>query len=310
MVEQNLIERLDDAVEAILAGRGQRVSAEESDLVTLVDIAADLRDLPDPHFKAMLQWKVVPRTRRTITTHFRVDGVDAFIAFLEQAFGGKEEFRTPPRPDGGVSHAQVRIGDSIVEMGDATAESRPYAFGVHLYVEDVDAVYQQAVHAGATSMYPPVNQFYGDREATVKDRFGNQWYIATRQETGQPVPQGFRTITPFLHPRGAERMIEFLRQAFGAETIEEPDRSPDGKIAHAAMRIGDSLIEMGEAHGEWQPMEAGIHLYVDDADAVYRRAVEAGATTVYPPTNAPYGERAAYVVDPFGNHWYIGTPTG
>ncbi len=103
-------------------------------------------------------------------------------------------------------------------------------------------------------------------------------------------------------------MIDFLKQAFGAQTVEEPDKSPDGKIMHATMRIGDSLLEMGEAHAEWQPMEAGIHLYVEDAHAVHQRALDAGATTVYPPTDAPYGERAAYVIDPFGNHWCIGTP--
>jgi PhnB protein len=299
MAERDLIEQLDAAVDAILAGR--RVAPAEPELGALLAIAADLRVLPDPHFKATLKWKIVPRVRRTIAPHFRVDGVGELITFLEQAFGGSEEFRAP-RPDGKIAHAQVRLGDSIVEMGDATEQFGPYAFGVHLYVENVDELHERAVNAGATSMYAPVNQSYGDREAGVKDRFGNQWYIAS------PVRSGFRTITPFLHPRGADRMMEFLRQAFGAQLLEEPDKSPDGAIMHATMRIGDSLIEMGEAHGEWQPMQAGIHLYVDDCDAVYQRAVAAGATTISPPTDAPYGERGAYVVDPFGNHWYIGTP--
>lgn len=299
MAETEQIELLDDAVEALLAGRGREVT--DRDLAALIAIAVDLRGLPDPHFKASLKWKIVPRIRHTIAPHFLIRGVEDFIAFLEEAFGGKEEFRAP-RPDGLIAHAQVRIGDSIVEMGEATTDYGPYAFGVHLYVADVDAVYRRALAAGATSLYPVVDQPYGDREGSVKDRFGNHWYIAS------PVRAGFRTITPYLHPRGADRMLQFLSAAFGATKVEEPDKAPDGTIAHAAMRIGDSMIEMGEAHGEWQPMEAGIHLYVDDADAVYRRAVDAGANSVYAPMDAPYGERAAYVVDPFGNHWYIGTP--
>jgi uncharacterized glyoxalase superfamily protein PhnB len=299
MAETERIELLDDAVEAVLAGRERKITDPE--LADLIAIATELRGLPNPHFKESLKWKIVPRIRHTIAPHFLVKGVVDFIAFLEEAFGGREEFRATG-PDGLILHAQVRLGDSIVEMGDASPQYAPYAFGVHLYVDNVDELYARAMKAGATSLYPVVDQPYGDREGSVKDPYGNHWYIAS------PVRAGFRTITPYLHPRGADRMVEFLSAAFGATKVEEPDRAPDGTIAHAAMRIGDSLIEMGEARGEWQPMDAGIHLYVDDCDAVYQSAVAAGATTIYGPYDAPYGERSAYVVDPFGNHWYIGTP--
>jgi PhnB protein len=300
MAERDLIEQLDAAVDAMLAGGG--VTPADPDLGALVAIAGELRVLPDPQFKASLKWKIVPRIRRTIAAHFRVSGVENLIAFLERAFGATEEFRAP-RPDGGIAHAEVRIGDSVVEMGDATEQYPPYAFGVHLYVENVDELYARALNAGATSLHAVVNQPYGDREGSVKDPFGNHWYIAS------PIRAGYRTITPYLHPHGADRMMEFLGAAFDARNLDEPYKSPEGTVMHAAMQIGDSVIEMGEAHGEWQPMQAGIHLYVDDCDAVYQRAVAAGASTIYPPTDTPYGERAAYVVDPFGNHWYIGTPT-
>lgn len=299
MAEQEIIERLDAAIEAMLAGRKE--SPAEPDVAQLLEIAEVLRDLPDPGFRSELRWRVVPRLQPSMQLHFLVRGVPDFIRFLESAFGGHEEFRATA-PDGNVLHARVRIGDSVVEMGDAPGGYKPYAFGVHLYVDNADEVYQRAVAAGATVLHPPVDQFYGDREATVKDSFGNQWYIAS------PVRTGYRTITAFLHPHGVDRMMDFFEQAFGATTAGEPYRTPDGLIAHAAMRIGDSLIEMGEHHGEWQPMEAGIHLYVADCDAVYQQAVNAGAGTIYAPHDAPYGERSAYVVDPFGNHWYIGTP--
>jgi len=299
MAEQDPIEKLDAAIDMILAGRPPAATGEVADLLT---IAVALRTVPNPHFKANLKWKVVPRPRHTIVPHCVVTDAAAYIRFLESAFGGTEEFRAT-MPDGRIAHAQVRIGDSMVEMGEGGGEQwPPNAFSMHLYVPNADALYERSLAAGATSIRGPVDQFYGDREATVKDPFGNQWYIAS------PVRQGYRTITPFLHPRGTDRMIDFLRNAFGAEMVDEPYVAPTGHIAHAEMRIGDSLIEMGEGPGEWKAQNAGVHLYVDDCDAVYRKAVAAGATTIQAPYDAPYGERAAYVRDPWGNHWYIGTP--
>jgi PhnB protein len=297
MAEQDRIEQLDAAIDAMLAGRP---TAAEGEVAELLTIAAALREVADPHFRATLKWKVVPRVRHTITPHFRVRSAVEFIDFLEQAFGGREEFRAQ-MPDGKIAHAEVSIGDSVVEMGESNEEFPPIAFAIHLYVDNVDELYERALAAGATSVRPVVNQFYGDREGTVKDPFGNQWYIAS------PVRAGYRTITPFLHPHGTDRAIEFLRDAFGADLVGEPYKTPQGYIAHVEMRIGDSLIEMGEGPGNWK-LDAGVHLYVDDCDTVYQRAVAAGAKSIYAPHDAPYGERAAYVIDPWGNHWYIGTP--
>ncbi len=297
MAEQDLIERLDNAIEALLAGRHE--AAADGEIAALLEVADMLRDLPDPQFKQTAAPRV--QIQRSFQLHFLVHGVPDFIRFLESAFEGTEEFRAA-EPNGRVLHARVRIGDSVVEMGDPGSDRAGYEFGVHLYVENVDEVFRRALDAGATELHPVVDQPYGDREGSVRDPYGNHWYIAS------PVRAGFRTITPFLHPRGADRMIEFLRAAFDAEMAGASEKRPDGTVAYAAMRIGSSLLEMGEAHGQWGPMEAGIHLYVEDCDAVYRRAVEAGAQTVTPPYDAPYGERSAYVVDPFGNHWFIGTP--
>jgi PhnB protein len=79
---------------------------------------------------------------------------------------------------------------------------------------------------------------------------------------------------------------------------------------HAKIRIGDSIIEMGEAHGQWQPMPTALYMYVPDVDAVYNRALEAGATSLSVPVDQPYGYRNAGVEDPFGNRWFIATPVG
>ncbi|HUJ13322.1 MAG TPA: VOC family protein [Thermoanaerobaculia bacterium] len=298
MAEQDRIEQLDTAIEAMLAGRRAEVSGE---VAALAAIAADLREVADPRFKASLKWKLVPPARRTMTAHFTVHGAAGLVEFIEEAFGGEEVFRAPA-PDGSIAHAVVAIGDSTVEMGDAPKNAEPTRSAIHLYVPNVDELYERALAAGAKAVGPIVDQFYGDREGTVDDRYGNRWYIAS------PVRAGHRTVTPVLHPHGTGRTIEFVRDAFGGELVEEPYRAPDGNIVHVVMRVGDSLVEMGEARADWAPFDAGIHLLVDDCDAVYARAVAAGARTVRPPYDAPYGERSAYVVDPWGNRWFIGTP--
>ena len=101
-------------------------------------------------------------------------------------------------------------------------------------------------------------------------------------------------------------MIDFLQRAFGAEEIFRA-QSPDGVIHHALIKLGDSVIEMGEAHGVVQPMPTTFFMYVDDVDSLYQRAVEAGATSQMVPADQPYGDRVAGVTDPFDNVWYIAT---
>jgi PhnB protein len=104
----------------------------------------------------------------------------------------------------------------------------------------------------------------------------------------------------------AAAVIDFLKRAFGAEEIARA-ASPDGVIHHASVKIGDSYIEMGEAHGKYQPMPAMFYLYVPDCDTLYRRALTAGATSISEPKDQPYGDRSGAVKDAFGNQWYIAT---
>lgn len=122
------------------------------------------------------------------------------------------------------------------------------------------------------------------------------------------VPPGFQTVTPYLIVAGAPRLIEFLKSAFDAEEVMRMDH-PEGGIAHAAVRIGGSMIEISDATDDWPAMPGSIHLYVPDIDAAYRRAVEAGAETLREPEDMFYGERGASVCDPVGNYWHIATVT-
>jgi PhnB protein len=300
MAERDLIERLDAMIDAILAGTPAPVV--EPELAVLSVIASDLRDLPDPRFKARLEEDIMETTAKTETTvrpYFIVEGADDLIDFLKRTFDAEVPLRVPA-PGGTVMHAEVRVGDSILEMGDAGGQWKPMTPPMHVYLDDVDEAYRRAIAAGAKSLYEPTDQPYGDREAGVVDRRGIEWFLARRLK-GEPRPEGYGTLTTGFRATGAQRMLEFLVKAFGAVHVS-------GTMEHAEIRLGKTMMELSEAHGQWGPTEGAFHLFVDNCDAVYDAAVRAGATSLYPPVDKPYGERSAGVTDPWGNQWFIATP--
>jgi PhnB protein len=121
-----------------------------------------------------------------------------------------------------------------------------------------------------------------------------------------PIPAGYHSVTPYLTVQGAARLLEFLQQAFGA-TVTEHLKQPDGTVGHAEVRIGDSVVMIADARGNWQPLVSTLYLYVEDADATYQRALQAGASSVMEPTTHFYGDRHGGVKDPCGNFWWIAT---
>lgn len=122
----------------------------------------------------------------------------------------------------------------------------------------------------------------------------------------KPIPDGFHTVTPYLLVQGVPQLIEFLEKGFGAKVIHR-STTPEGSINHAQVQIGDSMVMMGEARDEWKPMPSMLYLYVEDVDALYQRALQAGGTSVQEVTDAPYGDRVGGVQDPTGNQWWIAT---
>jgi PhnB protein len=248
----------------------------------------------------------VPRGFRMVTPYLVAEDGFALLDFAKKAFGGEEIMRAE-MPTG--VHGVVRIGDSMLMMGGGKAgqkfPSTLHPNALHIYVKDADAVCRQAVAAGATLVGEPRDQEYGERSGTVKDTAGNFWYVATSQGESY-VPKDLHNINPYLHPLRAEPLIGFLKRAFGAQEVAKY-ASPDGVVHHAVVRIADSVIEMGEAHGKYEPIPAMFYLYVPDSDALYRRAMAAGAKSLHEPTDQPYGDRNSAVTDDFGNTWYIAT---
>lgn len=129
----------------------------------------------------------IPAGYHSVTPYLLVEGADSLIEFVKRVFGAEETVRMPA-PDGKIGHAEVRIGDSIVMLADAsTSETeQPMPATVMVYVEDADKIYRAALEAGATSLREPVDQFYGDRSAGVRDAFGNQWWLHTHIEDVPP----------------------------------------------------------------------------------------------------------------------------
>jgi PhnB protein len=265
-------------------------------------------------FRAMMPEKKkpavdpIPKGYSTLTTYLVGQDADGLINFLTKTFGAEETFRSGPGSEGGV-HCEVKIGDSMLMVGGGSAgmkwQGTPMPSAFHIYVPDCDATYARALEAGGTSIDKPTDQFYGERSATVKDAAGNSWYIATHKGKDYRW-EGAPTLQPCLHPLRAEPVLNFVKRAFGAEELGR-HATPDGVIHHMTVKIGNALMEMGEAHGPYQPMPTMFYLYVEDCDALYKRALSAGATSISEPQDQPYGDRSGGVIDPFGNKWYIAT---
>lgn len=333
MRKRSLAMQFDEVVQAMLVSlRPRPEEVPDPELASLTRVAQILRELPREEFRAALKSDLQRRasmsegtaaaaqTRGTKEVHYMRPGRTSiipyvivrpaarFMEFLKSAFEGVERMRMPA-PDGSIMHAEVAIGNGTIELSDGSEAYPAGPQAIHLYVDDPDATYARTLQAGATSFYAPTDDHpSGDRWGAVKDPFGNHWYIA-KPRGWLPGPEGLRSVQPYLHLREAVKMIPFLEAAFGAEAMGV-HKSPQGAVLHATIRIGNATLEIDEAHGEFQPMPCHLHVYVPDTDAVYAQALQAGATSIDPPRDAPYGDRAAGVKDAWGNSWFIATYLG
>jgi PhnB protein len=335
MPKRSLIDQLEQAVQVMLARPDGPLASLgkgfDPSLAPLLRIARELRDLPREDFKIRLRTKLerssqmenaakqaissdaskqaetMPSGYHTIAPYIIVPRAGEFIEFLTNAFAGTERFRVGREPGSElIMHAEVAIGNSIVELADANEQIPAAPMAIHLYFDDADVFFARAIEAGATSIYEVGDHVSGDRQGAVRDPFGNVWYIAMIQGW-TPGPEGVPSVQPYLHLRGSEKMIPFLENAFGGVVTGHVPLSPEGHVLHATIQIGDNTLELDEAHGEFQPMPCHLHLHVDDADAMHGRALRAGATSIDAPSNKPYG-RSGGVKDAFGNSWYVTSP--
>jgi PhnB protein len=276
MPERMLMEQLNEAIDAMLAGK--RIASAGPAVSRFMTVVSRLRDLPDDRFKTRLgrELQTFPAVH-TITPFICVPEGAKLIEFMKNTFGAVETNRHPHGPDGFI--AAVRIGDSnLLVMGGESFRGQECPAALHVNVKNRDVACQRALDAGAVI----VGSAERDDE-WVSDPFGISWFIG----------EGLGQVTPTLlpPPSHARPLMDFLMQAFGA-TVE-------GRRVH----IGEAVVEMGEAPEEGtRPF--GFYMATDDVDAVYRRALAAGAVSVVPPADQLYGDRLAIVADPAGNRWF------
>jgi PhnB protein len=316
MAERPLTDRLDEIVDAILRREDATGALRDRVLAPLARVAADLRHYPSPDFKARLRAQLERRTTMTavltspavregftmVTPYIRV-GQEGLVDFLTQVFDAQETFSG--RGSGGGMHRELRIGDSMLMIGEGGTGAgdvmpiRPVAF--HVFVKDVDATFARAIAAGAMALGEPADRHYGERAGFVSDPFGNRWYIATPLGP-QSLASALSTVTPVLHLKGAAEYVEFLKRALGAiDEMRAP--GPLGELRYGRVRVGDAAIELGEG----DPMPGSFMLYVADPDTLYQQAIGAGATSIMPLSDQPYG-RVGGVQDVVGNQWFFSRP--
>jgi len=246
----------------------------------------------------------VPPGFRNITPYLVLRNPAALLDFLKSAFDAQELIRSVG-PNGLIMHAGVKIGDSMLEMGGiGGAESAEFPANLHYYVKDADAAYHSAIHAGAKSLHEPRDMEYGDREAGVQDLCGNHWYIATHKSGASYRPPLFHDLTLYLSLKDAAKFISFVEKAFHAAVLDQ-NADKSGAVGHATVRIGDTLIELSEAHGQWGPRASSLHYFSEQCDEIFNQALSSGAKLLWPLEDKLYGDRAGGLLDDWGNHWYI-----
>lgn len=251
--------------------------------------------------------------------------VEEAIDWLSRAFGFVEQYRYGDP----VSGAQVRAGRAFLMVKRADeAESLPSQLGygtqsLTIFVDDVEAHCERAKSAGAEILEEPHETVYGEFQYAARDLAGHHWLFSRHARDKNPEEWGAKIaqpaaapaqIAPMLSVRRGKAAVEFYKEAFSAEVVFQIE-SPDGEVV-AELSVGQSRFWVADESPEnknFSPETLGggtvrMVLVVDDPDAVYERALRAGATTVWPVEDQHYGWRVGRLVDPFGHHWEIGKP--
>ena len=209
----------------------------------------------------------------------------AIAGFGAKEWQGRDADGSPRRSANRRLRADDRRGHSRKKFPGSL---QPNA--LHVYVEDADAVSKGSggrSHADRRTPRSGLRRAFGRRERPRREPV-----VHRNQQGCQPCPKGLHNVNPYLHPQRAEPLIGFLKRAFEAQEIMKYV-SPDGVVNHAEIRVGDSVVEMGEAHGKYETMPAMFYVYVPNVEAVYQQALAAGAKSFQEPTDQPYGDRNA-----------------
>ena len=261
-----------------------------------------------------------------LLAHLAYPDVSAAASWLCKTFGFCEHFRYGDP----VSGAQLYLGNAFIMVhGSKPHSSGPAQLGkstqsLTVFVEDVDAHYQHTKSAGARMVEELHVTGYGERQYGVEDFAGHHWLFSRHARDVNPADWGAvvknrvafparTSLAPLISVRHGLQAVEFYKSVFGAEELFCLN---DGGSVVAQMRVGQSdfwLADESPQHFNFSPESIGgstvrLVLIVEDPDALFQRAIAAGAKEVWPVEDQPYRWRMGRVVDPFGHHWEIGKP--
>ena len=249
----------------------------------------------------------IPDGFRSLTQYLIVEKAEEFLKFIKGAFGATEKFLMRDS-EGTIGHGEAQLGESVIEFAQAGGQWKAMPAGLHYYVKNSDEVYARALKAGGTSLYEPANRDYGDREAGVRDPAGNYWFIATHTAGNGYKPENLQDLNTYFSVKDSARFLEFLEKTFAAVAVDK-QAGKDGSIAHAKVRIGDTVVELSEGRAPWGPRAVSHHYYVEDCDQVFAHGLAAGCKELQAMSDRFYGDRSGSLLDAWGNHWYIASHT-
>jgi uncharacterized glyoxalase superfamily protein PhnB/predicted enzyme related to lactoylglutathione lyase len=239
-----------------------------------------------------------------------VDDVGAAIEFYAGLLGF--ELEAHPAPGFAIlRHGTVQLllnapgaGGAGRALPDGTSPEPGGWNRIQLTVADLDGRCRELQQRGAT-FRTEIVEGKGGRQRLVEDPAGNLVELF-EPHGGKPgrIPDGFHTVTPFLVVPDVSALVSFIQQGLGGR-CSHVMKSDDGVWRHATVRIGDSLLMLSSGTQLYEVRPATLHLYVDDVDSLYAKAIQAGAESIESPTDQFYGDRRAGVRDQWNNHWWI-----
>lgn len=178
---------------------------------------------------------------------------------------------------------------------------------IQIQVDDLEALYE-TLRAKQAVLRSPIIEGKGGKQVVLEDPSGNPIELFEPKNrsvsSADYKPEGYATVTPYLAIRQADELVGFLKKVFDAKE-HRLMRGEDGSIMHGEIRIGDSLVMIGDVQDRYEPFPGMLKVYVPDVDETYKKALEKGATSVEEPADRDYGDRRAAFSDPSGNRWYI-----
>ncbi|HEY2153454.1 MAG TPA: VOC family protein [Vicinamibacterales bacterium] len=244
-----------------------------------------------------------------ISPAFRYEDAPAAIDWLVRAFGFEKK-SIVEAPDGGIAHAELRLGTGVIALNSAhRIAGNPWSEvrqGVYVCLADVDRHHDRAKAAGADIASPLKDLEYGSREYAVRDCGGHLWSFGTY---AMAKPGDEPNMFVGLHYEDSRAAVAWLSKTFGFVSAFEV-AAPGGSLAHAEMRLAEDtlMIDSGPRDPRiWGEDAQALYVYVADPDAHYAQATMAGATIVRPLEQTPWGSRGYYARDPGGFLWGFST---